>query len=227
MSTEALSSSAGQNVKFNVKESTKNIFYSFISLPNKVFNGFWIDKNINTISFNAKDATVPPRFLDTADYTSQKSPLPYISVVQGFKPDTVVDVKQYIMLNTMLQEEITESGTANPSEKIIESLYSEDKQKTNTLLNELFLKNFYTPHVIVGVLHIISHFNYDLVSPEGPAMAIAALNHKDVEVREYGVKCFENWQHKDGIRILEQIKADERWLQNYINLVIHDLKMLE
>jgi hypothetical protein len=43
-------------------------------------------------------------------------------------------------------------------------------------------------------------------------------------VREYGVKCFENWQHKEGIRILEQIKANERWLQNYINLVIHDLK---
>jgi hypothetical protein len=92
------------------------------------------------------------------------------------------------------------------------------------LLNELFLKNFHAPHIIVGVLHVISHFDYGLVSPEGPTMAIAALAHKDVEVREYAVKCFENWQHKDGIRVLEHIKADERWLQNYINLVIRDLK---
>jgi hypothetical protein len=88
----------------------------------------------------------------------------------------------------------------------------------------LFYKNFHDPHIITGVLHIISHFDYDLVSPEGPTMAIAALGHKNVEVREYGVKCFENWQHKDGIRILEQIKANERWFQNYINLVIRDLK---
>jgi hypothetical protein len=124
----------------------------------------------------------------------------------------------------MLQEETTESGITNPSEEIVKSLYSEDNRKANILLNELFLKNFHDPHITVGVLHIISHFDYDLVSPEGPTMAIAALKNKNVEVMEYGVKCFENWRHKDGIRVLEQIKAGEQWLQNYINLVIRDLK---
>jgi hypothetical protein len=147
--------------------------------------------------------------------------------VQDSKSDTVVDAKQYTRLKAMLQEEIAESGMVNPSEKIVESLYSEDEQKTNVLLNELFIENFHNPHIVVGVLHIISHFDYDLVSPEGPTMATVALTHKDVEVREYGVKCFENWRHKDGIRALEHIKMDESWLQNYINLVIRDLKTLE
>jgi hypothetical protein len=226
MPTEVQSSSTRHDDKFNVREneSTTDDFYSYILPPNRLLNGFWIDQNTKNISFNVENAVMFPGFLNAADYTIQKFPLSYTSVVQDSRLDTVVDIEQYIRLKAMLQEEITESGIANPSEKIIESLYSEDKRKANMLLNELFLKNFHTPHIIVGVLHIISHFDYDLVSPEGPTMAIAALSHKDIEVREYGVKCFENWQHKDGIRILERIKADERWLQNYINLVIRDLK---
>jgi hypothetical protein len=211
--TEAQNSSTRQDDKFNFKDSrsTKDLFYSFNLSPNKLHNRFWID---------AEDTTKTVE----SSYSEDKWKANILLAVQDFKPDTVGDDKQYIGLKAMLQEEITEGGIVNPSEKIVESLYSEDKRKANILLNELFLKNFHVSHIIVGVLHIISHFNYDLVSPEGPTMAIAALTHKDVEVREYGVKCFENWQHKDGIRILEQIKAGERWLQNYINLVIRDLK---
>jgi hypothetical protein len=210
MPTDVRNSSTREDDKFNVEEtkSTKNFFYSFSPQPNRLPYGFWIDENIKAIIFNTED--------------NQKANI--LLAVQDFRPDTVVDVKHYIRLKTMLQEEITESGITNPSEEIVKSLYSEDNRKANILLNELFIKNFHEPHIIVGVLHIISHFDYDLVSPEGPVMAIASLTHKDVEVREYGVKCFENWQHKDGIKILEHIKADERWLQNYINLVIRDLK---
>jgi hypothetical protein len=226
MPTEMRSSSTRQDSKFNVKEneSIKDIFYPPIPPFNTLFNRFWIDKNTKDISFDAEDITILPRFLNTPDYTIQKSLPSSSSIVQDSGPETVADVEQYARLKTMLQEEIAESGIANFSEKIIESLYSEDKLKANILVNKLFFENFHTPHIIVGVLHIVSHFDYDLVSPEGPTMAIAALAHKDVEVREYGVKCFENWQHKDGIRILEHIKVEERWLQNYINLVIRDLK---
>jgi hypothetical protein len=222
MSAEAQNNSTRQDDKFNTKESksTKDTFYSFIPLPNKLLNGFWIDRNIKGINFNAGDTAGSVESSCSEDNWKAN----ILLAVQDFNPDTVFDVKQYIGLKAMLQEEITESGISNPSEAIIESLYFEDKRKANILLNELFLENFHDPHIIIGVLHIISHFDYDLVSPEGPTMAVAALDHKDVEVREYGVKCFENWQHKDGIGILDNIKADEQWLQNYINLVICDLK---
>jgi hypothetical protein len=231
MRTAAQSSSARPDEKSNLKEgeTARDTFYPVIPPYNQLANGFWRDiKNAGNIVF-FEDNTMPFGFLNRADYTIQKNLLSYSSAVQAFKPDTapVIDLNQYDRLKAMLQEEITESGIANPSEKIIESLYAEDKQKANILLNKLFLENFHTPHIIAGILHIISHFDYDIVSPEGQIMAIAALSHKDVEVREYGIKFFENWQHKDGIRILEQIKADERWLQNYINLVIRDLKTLE
>jgi hypothetical protein len=232
MPVEVHGSSTRQDGEFKVKknESTKDVLYPSVLPLNKLHNRFWInwiDKNTKGISFNTED-TVPYGFLDMADYTIQKSMLSFTSIVQDFKPDVVpvVDLGQYARLKAMLQEEVTESGIINPSENIIESLYSEDKQKTNMLLNKLFIENFHSPHIVVGVLHIISHFDYDLVSPEGQTMAIAALSHKDVEVKEYGVKCFENWQHKDGVMVLEQIKAHEGWLQNYINLVIHDLKRL-
>jgi hypothetical protein len=229
MSATVQSNSARQDDKPNSKasESPKNNFYPFILSPNRLYNRSWSDiKNTNDISFNLEETTIPHCFIDTVGYSIKKPPFPYTSVVPDLEIDTVADIdsKQYSRLKTMLQEEITECGTVNPSEKIIESLYSEDKQKTNILLNKLFIGNYHNPHIIVGVLHIISHFNYDIVSPEGPTMAIAAFSHKAIEVREYGVKCFENWQHKDGIKILENVKADERWLKNYIKLVISDLK---
>jgi hypothetical protein len=220
MPPDVQNSSTRQDDKFNVEEnkSIKDLFYFFNLPPNKLISGFW--ENTKDMDFSDQEA---PKNVESL-YSEDKLKANILLAVQNFKPDTVVGIKQYIRLKTMLQEEVTESGIVNPSEKIVESLYSEDKRKTNILLNELFLENFNVPRITVGILHIISHFDYDLVSPEGPTMAIAALTHKDVEVREYGVKCFENWQHKEGIRILEQIKANERWLQNYINLVIHDLK---
>jgi hypothetical protein len=220
MSARMQTGNTRQDGNFNIKgsESINGISYSFVQLP--MPNWPWIDNNIRDINSNVEDITNTTVSLCPED--NEKADI--LLAVQDSTPDTVVDDTQYIRLKTMLQEEITETGITNPSEEIVESLYSEDKRKANILLNELFLKNFHDPHIIIGVLHIISHFDYDLVSPEGPTMAIAALTHKDVEAREYGVKCFENWQHKDGIGILEQIKANERWLQNYINLVIRDLK---
>jgi hypothetical protein len=225
MSVKAQNSSTRQNDNSNIKESksTTDIFYSFILPPNKPFNGFRIAENTKDVNFNTEDIT---KIVESpsSEHSEYKGKANILLAVQDSEPDTIVDAKQYTMLKIMLQEEIPESGISNPSEKIVECLYSENRQKTNILLNELFIKNFHNLPVIIGVLHIISHFEYGLVSPEGQTMAIAALTHQDVEVREYGVKCFENWQHQDGIRILEHIKANEQWFQNYINLVIHDLK---
>jgi hypothetical protein len=223
MSVKVQNSSTRQDDKSNAKESksSKDIFYSFTLLPpKKSFYEFLIGENTKDVNFNTDNVTKNAGSR-SSEYKGEAN---ILLAVQDPWSDTAIDDKQYIRLKAMLQEEITESGITNPSEEIVESLYFEDKQKANILLNKLFLENFHDLHIIIGVLHIISHFDYDFVSPEGPTMAIAALNHKNVEVREYGVKCFENWQHKDGIRILEQIKANERWLQNYINLVIRDLK---
>jgi hypothetical protein len=122
MSTEARNNSTMPDDKFNDKKnkSIEGIFYPFVLPPNKLSNGFWIDKNTKSISFDAEDITMPPGFLNMADYTIKKSLLSYTGVIQDFKPDTVVDVKQYTRLKAMLQEEITESGMVNPSEKIVE-----------------------------------------------------------------------------------------------------------
>jgi hypothetical protein len=222
MSTATLNSSARHGEKFNVEESksTKDLFYSFSLQLNRLPSGFWVNKNTTGFNFDAESA----QKIFKSFYSDNERKANILLAVQDLESDAVFNVKQFIRLKTMLQEEIPESGITNPSEEIVESLYSEDKRKTNILLDKLFRENFNNTHIMVGVLHIISHFDYDLVTPEGPTMAIAALKHKDVEVMEYGVKCFENWRHKDGIGVLGQIKTDEPWLQNYINLVINDLK---
>ena len=59
--------------------------------------------------------------------------------------------------------------------------------------------------------------------PHGQMMAMCALNHKNKYVAEYGIKCFENWGHPDGIEKLNAVQFAAAWLQEYAQDVIDEL----
>ena len=79
-------------------------------------------------------------------------------------------------------------------------------------------------NLVVGILHIISHFDYEKVYPQGPTIALAALNINNPEIKECAVMAYENWSHVDSLSILKAIKVSETWLQEYINQVIKDIE---
>lgn len=125
---------------------------------------------------------------------------------------------------TMLKEDNFEFGYSSKSEKFIEDRIKEQSTDTKSWLQQIFIENFGDVIVSTGILHIISHLDYDIVAPEGPIMAVAALSHKDVQVRECGIRAFENWGDKESLEVLKNLRCEEKWLQKYVDQIIKDLE---
>lgn len=93
-------------------------------------------------------------------------------------------------------------------------------------LNEIFLQNFENPLIISSILRVIAHFDYSQMYPQGMTIAIAATRHRDKEVQECGVRCFENWESRESIAILRNLSFTDSWLNEYLDAVIADLEEL-
>ena len=89
-----------------------------------------------------------------------------------------------------------------------------------SLIRKYFLKNFKYDYKLISVLHAVSHLDYKLVSDSGPFMASMCLNHKNLEVREFALKAFENWQSKDTLDFLHNISFEQQWMQEYLVKII-------
>ena len=90
----------------------------------------------------------------------------------------------------------------------------------------LFFRSWDTNNipVLLGVLRIIARLDYQEVIPEGRAMASMAVSHKDTEVQECGVRAFESWGTVECLMDLETVKVSTKWLQEYIDEVVLDLR---
>lgn len=128
------------------------------------------------------------------------------------------------LLQIMRNEEYV-SGEIPESEKYVRDVLSEiGTERTMSWLTHIYETNFDKPAILIGLLHILSHFSYTAVSPNGPIMALALLQHKSVSVREFAIKAFENWNNKQSLLFLKNIKCDQQWLQDYLDEVICDIE---
>lgn len=130
-------------------------------------------------------------------------------------------------LINMLQDEVFESGVSTPSEQFVRTYLKQNKHGTMLWLNSVFMKNIRNPHILIGILHMISHFQFKDVYPTGPTIAGFALARKnELEIWDYAIKAFENWGDIECIDTLEMLHITEPWLQDYVNQVIRYLKGL-
>jgi len=129
--------------------------------------------------------------------------------------------KQFI--ETILEESF-EFGIKSKSEKIIEEQLKINALATRNWLNEIFIDYFNDEKIIIGIIRIIGRFDESLIFPQGQTMALAALNHKNSEIKELGIRAFENWGSYNSLRILENISINIDWLNEYKNQVVEDLK---
>ncbi|AQQ72573.1 hypothetical protein SMSP2_02963 [Limihaloglobus sulfuriphilus] len=145
--------------------------------------------------------------------------------------DTVIDTQSLeknkkkftATLLQLIHDEIFEYGTLNSADSFVrESLKSNKFVKE--WINEIFLKHFSNIEIITGILKIISHITYSDIYPTGQTMAIAALSHKDIEVKECGIRAFENWDAIDSIDLLKKVDCQEEWLVDYLEEVISYLE---
>lgn len=101
---------------------------------------------------------------------------------------------------------------------------AENALATKEWMNSLFIENYNNTEIAVGILRVIAHLGYDEIAPQGPTMALAGLVHASLEVRECGIRAFENWGTMECLKVLRSVKCSEDWLSDYVNQVVKDLE---
>lgn len=133
----------------------------------------------------------------------------------------------YVLLSLLASED-SESGVVNESELYFKKLFEISRLESLNILMTLFFDSLDSEtqsiNVLVSTLHLISHFEYEQIYPSGQLMALAALSHKNDLVCEFAIKCYENWEHYDGISKLRTIHFNKEWLNEYAEEVIRDLE---
>lgn len=87
-----------------------------------------------------------------------------------------------------------------------------------------YLPNYGNYHMMCGLIHALSHFEYNVVSPQGPILALALFSHRDIEVKEFSLKAFENWKAKESVSCLEATVLENKRLDDYRKAVITYIK---
>jgi hypothetical protein len=124
----------------------------------------------------------------------------------------------------ILCEQDFEYGFDSSADLFVRELMGQNETITKEWLNSVYIEHYHDMRVVIGLLQVISHLQYLDIFPQGPTMALAALVHANSEVRECGIRAFENWSTIESLNILRTVKYDEIWLQDYLNQVIRDLE---
>jgi hypothetical protein len=130
----------------------------------------------------------------------------------------------FAKLLKLLREQDFEYGVDTPADELVRKSFSENISIAKEWLNQLFVENYDDQTVLMGILRVLSHFEYQEVAPQGPTMALAALSNVSAEVRECGIRAFENWSTLESLEVLKNVKCEEEWLNDYLQQVIAELK---
>ena len=124
-----------------------------------------------------------------------------------------------------IRNEEFEFGVISNAETIIEKQLAENSLETRNWINDIFVRYYCDTKILTGILHIISRFQEFEMHPQGLTMALAALVHKDDEVKELGVRAFEHWASENSLAVLKHVQVGTPWLQQYIDEVVEDLSL--
>jgi len=125
----------------------------------------------------------------------------------------------------LLKESIYDYGFSSEAEVYIQEHLEENGIYCREWLNEIYLENINDESMIVALLRVISHFEYDEVFPVGMTIASAALGLKSNLVKENAIRAFENWEDPRNIKLLEMVDCTD-YLKPYLEQVIQDLRDL-
>lgn len=128
-------------------------------------------------------------------------------------------------LISIIQDDDFEFGRRSRSIDLVEEQIKINKIAVQNWFNKIFLDYFKGDEkLLLGLLRVVEYLDKDLFFPTGQTMAISALSHKSDEIKEMGVRIFENWGAIESYELLKNVKVDSKWLQEYINQVVKDLK---
>lgn len=123
----------------------------------------------------------------------------------------------------LCREESFEFGFESPSEILVRTQLKADPVATRTWLSKLFVERFHDSVAVIGILRVIGRLSEKEIFPDGQTMAGTALSYDNDEVKELGVRAFENWGSKTSWNMLRNIHTGTKWLDDYIEEVVADL----
>lgn len=132
--------------------------------------------------------------------------------------------QQTPQLLQLIAETELEYGFTSELDLFLEERLRQNASVTREWLNDVFNRYFRNVEIATGILRTIAHLDWTQMSPQGATMALAALSHANVEVREAGVRAFENWGTPEYLDMLKSLHCPESWLQDYITRVVQDLE---
>lgn len=129
-------------------------------------------------------------------------------------------------LVALIYEEEFEYGIENRIDILIKEQMRKNAIAAKSWLNDVYMSRYSDPNIVLGVLRAVSRLDYDDIYPQGPTMAVAAFSHRDLEIREAGVRAFEAWASPESLSVLQAISLTPRWLQDYVDEVTDDLRRI-
>lgn len=170
-----------------------------------------------------KSASVRGSLLDDIIEYADTFPKNLLSIIHKHQLKKFIDNYTKELLHIILEQDF-EYGFDSPADLFIKHLLNQNPTVTREWLNYIFQEYFYDQRILIGLLQILSHMDYFEIYPQGQAIAVAALSHLDSEVRECGIRAFENWSNIVSLNVLRNLKYPEEWLQEYVQQVISDLE---
>ncbi|MBN1570614.1 MAG: hypothetical protein JXA73_22415 [Acidobacteria bacterium] len=158
--------------------------------------------------------------VDIADYSSKVSLENRLNEARMRQYRGEFNVK----LTELIRESDFEYGRDSSADFFLRERLAENASVTKEWINSLFIDNYGDAAIAAGILRVLAHLRYHEVAPQGPTIALAALAHQSVEVRECGIRAFENWGTVECLNSLKNVSPPEEWLKSYIQQVLADLE---
>lgn len=128
-----------------------------------------------------------------------------------------------ILLNRIRHEDF-EFGESSPSIELVETHFDNRKYVTLDWLNEVYTQYYgKDENVLIGLLRIVEFIGKDLF-PLGRTMAIAAIAHKNDEIKELGLRILEADCSVDTLSTLKKLDITTPWLLAYVKQIISDFE---
>jgi hypothetical protein len=185
---------------------------------------FWNSFSKDTIDYSDelfKNFNLPSNFLIEENYTN-------LSIDENLlnnKRQEYLNIKVSPILISFLTYEDVDYGVRSEGEKIIREQIEQNSVVALNWINDLYIKNFSNEKILIGLLRILGNLDEDDISSIGYVIALASLSHSNTEIKELGVRAFENWSSSKSYSILSNVNVGEEWLQEYINQVVKDLEV--
>lgn len=131
-------------------------------------------------------------------------------------------ISQYINeIRILIRQDDFVDGEVSESEHYIIDAYNRGQiDYIADALMEIYSSSFGDPHVLEGILTMISCIPYETIAPKGQIMAMGLLTNKNISVRDKAIQCFEKWNSKKGLIYLRNVKCSPAWLQKYVDKVV-------